>query len=151
VQPMYAEDRRLLERSRRSLGRAADAIASTGRAMGLEKAVDDAQNWLVRAEHLAPATTNSELAKPPPPGGASPVLAVVPAHDGGLGLSRRELEVVRLVARGMTNRQIAKELVITEGTAANHVKHILARLVLDSRVQVAAWAVEHGLHRRTAS
>ena len=37
-------------------------------------------------------------------------------------------------------------LVITEGTAANHVKHILARLTLDSRVQIAAWAVERGLY-----
>ena len=51
-----------------------------------------------------------------------------------------------LVARGLTNRQIADELVITEGTAANHVKHILARLVLDSRVQIATWAIERGLH-----
>jgi non-specific serine/threonine protein kinase len=53
--------------------------------------------------------------------------------------------VAALVARGLTNRQIAAALVITEGTAANHVKHILARLDLDSRVQVAAWAIEHGL------
>jgi DNA-binding NarL/FixJ family response regulator len=45
----------------------------------------------------------------------------------------------------MTNRQIASELVITEGTAANHVKHILARLVLDSRVQVAAWVIERDM------
>jgi predicted ATPase/DNA-binding CsgD family transcriptional regulator len=65
----------------------------------------------------------------------------------GSSLTRRELEVAALVARGLTNRQIAAELVITEGTAANHVKHILARLVLDSRVQIAAWAIERGLHR----
>jgi non-specific serine/threonine protein kinase len=51
----------------------------------------------------------------------------------------------------MTNRQIAAELVITEGTAANHVKHILARLALDSRVQIAAWVIERGLHRPVAS
>jgi DNA-binding NarL/FixJ family response regulator len=68
-----------------------------------------------------------------------------------LGLSPRELEVAALVARGMTNRQIAEELVITEGTAANHVKHILARLVFDSRVQIAAWAVERGLHRASSA
>ena len=65
------------------------------------------------------------------------------------GLTQREQEVAALVARGLTNRQIAAELVITEGTAANHVKHILARLVLDSRVQIAAWAIERGLHRST--
>jgi len=38
--------------------------------------------------------------------------------------------------------------VIAPGTASNHVKHILARLGLDSRVQIAAWAVEHGLTGR---
>ena len=66
-------------------------------------------------------------------------------------LTPRELEVAALVARGMTNRQIAEALVITEGTAANHVKHILARLVLDSRVQIAAWAIERGLTRRASA
>jgi non-specific serine/threonine protein kinase len=63
----------------------------------------------------------------------------------------REQEVAALIARGMTNRQIAAELVITEGTAANHVKHILARLGVDSRVHVAAWAVERGMHLSSAS
>jgi DNA-binding NarL/FixJ family response regulator len=63
-------------------------------------------------------------------------------------LSRLVLEVAALVARGLTNRRIAEGLVITEGTAGNHVKHILNKLGLDSRVQIAAWAVEHGLHQR---
>jgi non-specific serine/threonine protein kinase len=67
------------------------------------------------------------------------------------GLTQREQEVAVLVAQGMTNRQIAEALVITEGTAANHVKHILARLVLDSRVQIATWAIERGLHRHIAA
>jgi non-specific serine/threonine protein kinase len=66
-------------------------------------------------------------------------------------LTPRELEVAALVARGLTNRQIAEALVITEGTAANHVKHILARLVLDSRVQIAAWAIERGLTRQASA
>ena len=66
-------------------------------------------------------------------------------------LTQRELEAVSLVAHGLTNRQIAEALVITEGTAANHVKHILAKLVLDSRVQIATWAIERGLHQRPAS
>src|SRR5262249_8084439 len=63
-------------------------------------------------------------------------------------LSPREIEVAALVAQGLTNRQIAEALVITEGTAASHAKHILARLTLDSRVQIAAWAIEQGLYRR---
>jgi non-specific serine/threonine protein kinase len=75
-----------------------------------------------------------------------PRLAVVGREPAIAALTPRELQVAGLVARGLTNRQIAAELVITEGTAANHVKHILARLVLDSRVQIAAWAIERGLH-----
>jgi DNA-binding NarL/FixJ family response regulator len=53
--------------------------------------------------------------------------------------------VARLIARASTNRQIAEALVITEGTAANHVVHILNKLGFGSRIQIAAWAVAHGL------
>ncbi len=57
----------------------------------------------------------------------------------------RQREVVALVAQGLTNREIASRLVISERTADTHVQHILNKLGVDSRVQVAAWAVEHGL------
>jgi non-specific serine/threonine protein kinase len=60
-------------------------------------------------------------------------------------LTRREREVAVLMARGLTNRQIADELVIAEGTAGVHVDHILNKLGFRSRAQVAAWAVEQGL------
>jgi predicted ATPase/class 3 adenylate cyclase/DNA-binding CsgD family transcriptional regulator len=60
-------------------------------------------------------------------------------------LSPREREVAALVARGLTNRQIAAALVITEGTAANHIAHVLDKLGLESRVQIATWATAHGL------
>ena len=56
-------------------------------------------------------------------------------------LTRREREVVDLLARGMTNRQIADALVIAERTAETHVCNILGKLRLSSRAQVAAWAV----------
>ena len=62
-------------------------------------------------------------------------------------LTRRQQDVARLIGAGMTNEQIARELVITPGTVANHVEHILRRLDLGSRVQVATWAVEWGLYR----
>jgi len=55
-------------------------------------------------------------------------------------LTAREQEVAGLVARGMSNREIAQALVITEGTAEVHVKHILSKLGLRSRYQIAAWA-----------
>lgn len=56
-----------------------------------------------------------------------------------VGLSARETQVAQLVARGLTNRQIADTLVLSERTAANHVQHILTKLGLDNRTQIAAW------------
>jgi DNA-binding CsgD family transcriptional regulator len=55
-------------------------------------------------------------------------------------LTVREQEVVALVARGLSNRDIAEQLVISEGTAEVHVKHILSKLGFKSRHQVAVWA-----------
>jgi predicted ATPase/DNA-binding NarL/FixJ family response regulator len=60
-------------------------------------------------------------------------------------LSPRELEVAVLIAQGYTNRKIAEELVITGGTAANHVAHILSKLGFNSRNQIVAWVFEHRL------
>jgi DNA-binding CsgD family transcriptional regulator len=60
-------------------------------------------------------------------------------------LSQRERDVVALLARGYTNRQIAAELVISGRTADGHVAHILAKLGLATRAQAAVWAVEHQL------
>ena len=54
-------------------------------------------------------------------------------------LTRREREIASLMARGLTNRQIATELVISEHTAATHVRKILKKLGLRSRAQVASW------------
>jgi len=68
-----------------------------------------------------------------------------PEAQPGSTLTRREREVVALIARGLTNRQIADELIISEWTADSHVRHILNKLNFRSRAQVAAWATEHGL------
>ena len=57
-------------------------------------------------------------------------------------LSPRELEVARLVARGLTNKQIGQALFVSERTAENHVQHILTKLGLRNRSQIAAWASE---------
>ncbi len=60
-------------------------------------------------------------------------------------LTPREREVAALVARGLTNRQIAAKLVVTERTAETHVQNIFNKLGFTSRAQVAAWTVEQGL------
>jgi DNA-binding NarL/FixJ family response regulator len=53
--------------------------------------------------------------------------------------------VAALIARGLTNKQIAEELIIAEGTANIHVGNILGKLGFASRAQVASWATTHGL------
>ena len=60
-------------------------------------------------------------------------------------LTPREREVAALVAEGLTNAEIAARLVITPGTVANHLEHIMRSLRLQGRVRVAVWAVEQGL------
>jgi DNA-binding CsgD family transcriptional regulator len=62
-------------------------------------------------------------------------------QDGQVWLTKREREVADLIARGLTNEQIADQLVLTPGTVANHVAHILAKLDLQSRVQIATTVV----------
>ena len=51
----------------------------------------------------------------------------------------RQLEVVELIAQGMTNSQIARQLVLTPGTVANHIEHILRRLDVPNRAAAATW------------
>jgi predicted ATPase/DNA-binding CsgD family transcriptional regulator/Tfp pilus assembly protein PilF len=60
-------------------------------------------------------------------------------------LSKREVEVARLVARGATNREIAEALFLSERGAEGHVERIRNKLGVHSRAEVAAWAVSHGL------
>jgi DNA-binding NarL/FixJ family response regulator len=60
-------------------------------------------------------------------------------------LTDRETEVLRLVAKGMTARQIAKKLVISHRTVENHVQSTLRKLQLHNRVELARYAIEHGL------
>ncbi len=115
--------------ARAALGEAGfEAAWTSGKLLTLDQAVDEA---LAMAEPAPPAA--SEPAKPSagPPVGA---------------LTRREREVAALIARGLTNRQIADELVISEMTADTHVSHILRKLGFRSRAQVATWITEQGLH-----
>jgi DNA-binding CsgD family transcriptional regulator len=106
-----------LAAARAELGETAfEAAFSEGQALSPEQAIEYA---LSADEPILPAAT---VAEEPPP-----------------SLSPREREVALLIARGLTNRQIAKELVISERTVTTHVDHILSKLGATSRTQVAAW------------
>ena len=63
-------------------------------------------------------------------------------------LTERELDVIKLIARGFTNRKIAEELVISEGTVKGHVSNILSKLHLADRTQAAVYAWQEGIVRR---
>jgi DNA-binding NarL/FixJ family response regulator len=65
--------------------------------------------------------------------------------DGSPDLTRREMEVATLVARGLTNHQIAQELVLSEHTVITHVRNILKKLNLRSRTQLTLWVTERQL------
>ena len=60
-------------------------------------------------------------------------------------LSVRELEVLRLVSDGLSNKEIGVTLSITEGTVKNHVHNALTKLGMDNRIQAAAYIVRAGL------
>jgi predicted ATPase/DNA-binding SARP family transcriptional activator/DNA-binding CsgD family transcriptional regulator len=98
-----------------------------GRAMTLKEAT---QYALTTEEHPLPAASTPEQRRT----GKQPIT-----------LTHREEEVAALIARGLTNRQIAAELSISEHTAATHVARILKKLGLNSRSQLAAWVTEQGL------
>ena len=61
------------------------------------------------------------------------------------GLTAREVEVLALLARGLSNRDIARTLVITEKTVGNHVEHIYTKIDRTTRAGAALFAMQHGL------
>lgn len=104
------------------------AAWAQGRAMGSEEAIEYA---LSEGEALS-------VPEAPPDAGRTDVLAP------------REREVAALVARGLTNRQVATELSISERTVHTHVGRILRKLGLGSRAQITAWVIEQRSSRDLA-
>ncbi|MDR5892941.1 two-component system response regulator NarL [Halomonas mongoliensis] len=70
-----------------------------------------------------------------------------PAAPDIHSLTQREREILRELAGGLSNKMIARRLDITEGTVKVHVKHLLKKLNLRSRVEAAVWAVQEGVDR----
>lgn len=76
----------------------------------------------------------------------APAPVTAPPHDEAPRLTAREREIVQGLARGASNKEIARDLGVAESTVKIHVQNILKKLNLASRVQVAVYAVEHGLN-----
>jgi predicted ATPase/DNA-binding NarL/FixJ family response regulator len=123
----------LLAAAHHRLGRSAASLMAEGRRLSTHEAVRYA------------------LASAAPTGGGQPAQASPAANGAGRPatapaapsvLTAREQQITQLIARGLSNRTIAEELVISPATAARHVANILAKLGLNSRAQVAAWTTE---------
>ncbi|WP_347350779.1 response regulator transcription factor [Intrasporangium sp.] len=76
--------------------------------------------------------------------GTGPRVPDPSAEEAG-SLTPRELEILRLVAEGLSNLEIARRLVITQGTVKNHVHNALEKLHMDNRIQAAGYVIRHGL------
>jgi NarL family two-component system response regulator LiaR len=79
------------------------------------------------------------------PSVAARLMQEVSGERPAAGLTERELEVLRLIARGMSNKLIARELTVSEKTVKTHVSNILAKLHLADRTQAALYAVREGI------
>ena len=66
-------------------------------------------------------------------------------RDWPAGLTAREVEVLRLVAQGLSHKQIAERLVISRKTASNHVERIYAKIGVTNRAMAGVFAMKHGL------
>ena len=106
-----------------------DALDATGRATALRSEV--------RAGHLDGDAVDAVLVAA---GHRSPR-----RREGPAGLTAREVEVLTLLARGYSNKQIAQCLVISPKTAGNHVEHIYAKIDAGNRASASLFAVQHGL------
>ncbi|MEW5872876.1 MAG: response regulator transcription factor [Chloroflexota bacterium] len=76
--------------------------------------------------------------------GGAPQAEKTPTAPAG-DLTEREVEVLRLIAQGLNNRQIAETMIISEKTVKTHVSNILSKLGVEDRTQAAIWALKNGL------
>jgi DNA-binding NarL/FixJ family response regulator len=117
-----------------------DTIAPTSRLCVLEALGSMTVSEVLRmVKHLAPRTSQEAAPRH---------LQVVPTggeRDALAALSERELEVVRLVAEGLSNKEISARLSLSDKTVKNHISHILAKMNLTARTQVAVYAIRAGL------
>lgn len=106
----------------------ASSLAMTLRAMTIGEAIDT-------LKRMVPFVAAPALLK----------AVRVPVGKALSTLSDRELEVVRLVAEGLSNKEISSRLKLSDKTVKNHISHILAKMNLTARTQVAVYAIRAGL------
>jgi len=105
-----------------------------------ERLIDAVQVVAAGDALLAPSITRrviEQFARLPPPGGTQALV----------GLTDRERQVLQLIARGLSNAEIAEQLFVSDATVKSHVAHLLAKLQLRDRVQAVVLAYESGLVR----
>ena len=108
-----------------------------------EQLFEDLRGVMRGEAPIAPAVA-SRLLDALRTGGIPPRGGQAAAPPGDAILTRRESEILQLVSSGLSNKEIANELTITEGTVKNHVHNALEKLHLTNRVQAAAYAVRQG-------
>jgi DNA-binding NarL/FixJ family response regulator len=108
----------------------------------LARAVQAAHRGVYQLDPAVASKVVASLTRSTKPAPSLPDPAVL---NNAPDLTSREIEVLRLIAQGATNREIAESLVISEGTVKNHISNILSRLGLRDRTQAAIYARENDL------
>jgi DNA-binding NarL/FixJ family response regulator len=120
-------------------------------ARDLAQAVQAAYKGIYQLDPVVASKVLTSLTRPGSQYGQMPASLPSPVKNSASGsskpaeLTEREIEVLRLIAQGATNREIAEALVISEGTVKNHISNILSRLGLRDRTQAAIYARENNL------
>ncbi len=131
----YADDRSVLDALRAGArGYLTKDVGGTEIRQALQQVLDDqaAIDPAVQ-RHLVEAIASAPAEDPPPPPGLPD------------GITPREAEVLRLIATGLSNSEIAEHLVISEGTVKSHINRLLMKIHARDRGQVVAYAYQHGL------
>lgn len=133
----------------------ADAISSSGRILGASDVYQAMLEPRPYREPLTPERAAAELRAEVSEGrldfdAVDAVLEtaghpVRSRHQGPAGLTPREIEVLGLLARGLSNREIAEQLVISPKTASNHIEHIYSKAGVTNRARASLFAAKHGL------
>ncbi|UWD82097.1 response regulator transcription factor [Curtobacterium flaccumfaciens] len=118
-----------------------------------ERLIDAVRTVAAGDALLAPDVTRRVISRATASAAAQPsatTTTATPATTGedalaAAGLTERETEVLRLLARGLSNAEIAAELYVGDATVKTHVSNVLQKLALRDRIQAVVWAFEHGV------